>query len=95
MKPTSEHVDALGELVNIGAGRAAGVLNEMLNSCVSLHVPDVKILPAASLSDEVAKLEYGELFVVRHPESRLDNRPPENGFRGSVISFEKTAGSGF
>ena len=71
MKPTSQHVDALEELVNIGAGRAAGVLNEMLNSRVSLHVPDVKILPAAILFDEAAKLEHGELFVVRMDFSGL------------------------
>lgn len=39
-----DHVDALEELVNIGVGRAAGVLNHMLASHVRVHVPEVRVV---------------------------------------------------
>jgi len=38
MNPTPEQLDALKELTNIGIGQAGGVLNEMLDSHVSLEV---------------------------------------------------------
>ena len=53
-QPTSEHLDALTELINIGAGRAASVLNTMLTSNIRLHVPSVKIL---SLQESKRELE--------------------------------------
>lgn len=39
-----DHVDALEELVNIGVGRAAGVLNHMLASHVRVQVPEVRMV---------------------------------------------------
>ena len=36
--------DALTELLNIGVGRAAGVLNEMLDAHISLQIPRVQII---------------------------------------------------
>jgi chemotaxis protein CheY-P-specific phosphatase CheC len=46
MKTSPEQLDALRELINIGIGRAAGVLNEMLSAHIQLYVPDVEILSA-------------------------------------------------
>ncbi len=58
MNLTDNHVDALKELINIGVGRAAGVLNQMVRSHIILQVPAVKVLRAAQLAEELA--EFGE-----------------------------------
>ena len=42
--PTPEQVDVLTELINIGIGKAGGILNDMLDAHVTLQVPEVKIL---------------------------------------------------
>jgi len=36
--------DIFQELVNIGVGRAASVLNKMVNSHIELHAPDIQLL---------------------------------------------------
>ena len=41
--------DALTELINIGVGKAAGVLNEMIETSVALSVPSVSVLDTAQL----------------------------------------------
>ena len=46
---TEEQRDGLIEIINIGVGRAAGYMNEMIASNVELSVPEVKLLS----SDEV------------------------------------------
>lgn len=38
---TEKRLDALKELVNIGVGKAAGILNEMLDSHIDLDVPSI------------------------------------------------------
>ncbi|MGA9378055.1 MAG: chemotaxis protein CheC [Phormidium sp.] len=57
MNLTLSHIDALQELVNIGVGRAAGVLNDMLDSPIRLHIPEVRLL-----SPEELKLELKSQF---------------------------------
>ncbi len=52
MMVTPEQMDALKELINIGLGRAAGVLNEMVRFQVSLQVPFVKVLCTSDLKKE-------------------------------------------
>lgn len=44
MSITSLQLDAFRELVNIGVGRAASSLNEMLNSPILLEVPEVNMI---------------------------------------------------
>ena len=39
--PTIEQFDALKEIVNIGVGRAASALNEMLDAHIELKVPTI------------------------------------------------------
>lgn len=46
MTPTSEQLDALREMINIGVGRAGGILNDLLHARVSLKVPLLKIINA-------------------------------------------------
>jgi chemotaxis protein CheC len=43
MKLNAAQIDAIQELVNIGVGRAASVLNEMLDAYIRLQVPYLKI----------------------------------------------------
>ncbi len=42
--------DALCELVNIGVGRAASILNQMLEHPIHLQVPDVEVLPVGDIT---------------------------------------------
>jgi chemotaxis protein CheC len=59
------HIDALKELINIGIGRAAGVLNEMTRFHVILQVPFVKLFAASALKEEVEELGAQRLAAVR------------------------------
>lgn len=60
MNMAEEHIDALRELVNIGVGRAAGMLNQMLSTHVSLQVPQMVVFPFAELQDETAQIFNGD-----------------------------------
>jgi len=44
MRCTDEHIDALREIVNVGVGSAASILNSMLNAHVRLEVPVLRIV---------------------------------------------------
>lgn len=46
---TSKQLDALQEIVNIGIGRAAAMLNEMVDARIVLEVPTIKLLSADQL----------------------------------------------
>ena len=65
MNPTPEQIDILKELINIGVGRAAGMLNDMLQSRVLLQVPYVKIFTPATLQAEIEELGNEKLSTVR------------------------------
>ena len=65
MNPTPEQIDVLKELINIGVGRAAGMLNDMLQSRVLLQVPYVKIFTPATLQAEIEELGSEKLSTVR------------------------------
>jgi chemotaxis protein CheC len=65
MNPTPEQIDVLKELINIGVGRAAGMLNDMLQSRVLLQVPYVKIFTPATLQAEIEALGNEKLSTVR------------------------------
>jgi chemotaxis protein CheC len=66
-----KQIDAIKELINIGVGRAAGILSEMINRQIALHVPSVKMLSRNNLSQEIAQIGSGCLSAVKL------------GFRGS------------
>jgi len=65
MNPTPEQLDALKELTNIGIGQAGGVLNEMLDSHVSLEVPSVNVLSPEKLEEQIQKKCREKTFSVR------------------------------
>jgi chemotaxis protein CheC len=63
---TEEQIDALRELINIGIGRAAGILNEMLDSRILLQVPSVKVFNLSQLQQELSeKFADAQLAAVR------------------------------
>ncbi len=49
MELTNEETDILKELINIGVGKAAGVLNQITGLHIILHVPALKIIPLSEL----------------------------------------------
>jgi len=53
MNVTIDQLDALQELINIGVGRAASLLNEMVDSHIRLEIPFVKVLTAAQAYQEL------------------------------------------
>jgi chemotaxis protein CheC len=66
VQPLTEfEIDALKELVNIGVGRAAGMLNEMLQKKVVLSVPHVAIIPPEELNDQLSDILSSRLASVR------------------------------
>jgi len=64
MEVTPYQVDVLKELINIGVGRAAGILNRMLRYHIVLQVPDVKILTQNELNVQTANLDDDQLAAV-------------------------------
>ena len=65
MNPTEYQLDALRELINIGVGRAAKVLSEMVNARILLQVPFIKLLTPENLRREMGHLGEGLLAAVR------------------------------
>ena len=53
MKLTADQLDALKELVNIGVGQAAGMLNEMIEYRIRLQIPVIKLLTLSELRTEL------------------------------------------
>jgi len=66
MNITEYQLDALKELINIGVGRAAGMLNQILENHVYLQVPDAKLLSLEEIqAHKVAEFDVGKLSAVR------------------------------
>ncbi len=65
MNLSTDQIDALRELINIGVGKAASVLNDMVNCHITLQVPYIKILSPESLKDEMEELGKFRVSAVR------------------------------
>lgn len=52
---SAQRLDVLTEIVNIGVGQAANVLNQVVNAHVSLSVPRVEVLPREELARRMAE----------------------------------------
>jgi chemotaxis protein CheC len=66
MNLTADQIDAIQELVNIGVGRAAGVLNQMLDAPIRLQIPYIKIGSPLELQQELeASLGAERVAAVR------------------------------
>lgn len=62
---SSESMDAIRELINIGVGRAASLLNDMTQSHIALHVPYVRILRLREFSDAADRGPCENLATVK------------------------------
>jgi chemotaxis protein CheC len=61
-----EQLDALQEFINIGVGRAAGMLNEMVEAPIQLSVPVLTVLDRETLRQQLTdRLNDRQLSVVR------------------------------
>lgn len=58
-------MDILKEMINIGVGRAAGILNEMTKFRVLLQVPFIKVLSPSDLKKETEELGSHIVAAVR------------------------------
>ena len=63
MNLTAEELHALQELINIGVGRAASLLNEMVDSHIRLKIPVVKVLTANEAYQELTKRFHDETLA--------------------------------
>jgi len=54
MNLTPSQLDVLQEIINIGVGRAANVLNEMIAAHIRLQVPAIKVLSRLDIKQELA-----------------------------------------
>lgn len=60
------HIDALQELINIGVGRAAAMLNQMVDSRIILEIPVVRVLALSELQQDLKKrFNDGSFSAVR------------------------------
>ncbi|MBL1210955.1 chemotaxis protein CheC [Geminocystis sp. GBBB08] len=65
MNLTDKQIDALQEIIIIGVGQAAGVLNEMLSSHITLQIPFIKTFSPDLVKQELGlKLGKGKLSAV-------------------------------
>jgi len=64
MNIDEDSCDAIRELINIGVGRAAGLLNEMTGTHIRLNVPEVHILKFSDLIRSNKLLESDQLSAV-------------------------------
>ncbi len=67
MHISPEHLDALQELINIGVGRAAGSLNQMLEKPIRLHVPFIGLGNQDEVFQEIQKIQETTLSSVQLP----------------------------
>lgn len=58
MKLNKEQIDVLKEMINIGVGQAANMLNSISGKHVKLEVPIVKILNFDELSEELINIGF-------------------------------------
>ncbi len=65
MKLSDKQIDALTEVISIGMGRGAGVLNTMLESHVSLQAPQVRILELDEYLEELRGMTPDRLSAVQ------------------------------
>ena len=64
---TPDQIDKLRELINMGAGRGASVLNTMLSSHIKLQVPFVKLLTYRELLNVIHVVGNARLASVNMP----------------------------
>ncbi|MBW4440156.1 MAG: chemotaxis protein CheC [Plectolyngbya sp. WJT66-NPBG17] len=59
---SAEQLDALQEFINIGVGRAASILNDMLDCPILLRIPLIEVFDTAQLQQKLEKRFNGGCF---------------------------------
>ena len=67
MNITPEQIDTLKELVNIGVGRAANMLNQLVQSRIYLQVPSIKVFHLSKAEEELKGFGKDILATVQIP----------------------------
>lgn len=67
MQLTPMQIDVLKELFNIGVGRAVGSLNQMLQTPIQLHVPNLKLVTTQELTGLLGEKSQQPLSTVQLP----------------------------
>lgn len=63
---SADRIDALQEFINIGVGRAASILNEMIECPILLKIPIVEVFDTAQLQQKLEKhFNQGSFSTVR------------------------------
>jgi len=81
MNLTTQQLDLLKELINIGAGKAAGLINQMVSSHVQLELPELLVIPPGETL-VLAGREFDEVLSA----VRLGFRGAFTGWTGLVFS---------
>ncbi len=63
--PTDEQLDTLREIVNIGIGKAASILNGMLESHIELEVPSIIMFDPENPGEELTDLSSNNIASVQ------------------------------
>ncbi len=64
MKLTEDQIDALGEIFNIGVGKGADTLNQMLGCQIKIRVPEVQFLTLKELEEQAQEFGPKEVATV-------------------------------
>ena len=100
MMPTPLQLDILQELINIGVGRAAGMLNQMVNTHIQLQVPVLRVLTAEQLTDMYANRKDSLFSAVQmHFSGGFSGMsalvfPPESASKLVAVILDKEAMTG-
>ena len=57
--------DALKEIINIGIGKAAGTLAEMIETHITLYIPEIKVVSSEKLERELSSIGNKMVSYVR------------------------------
>jgi chemotaxis protein CheC len=80
---TEDQMDAFAELINIGMGRAAGMLNDMTRAHITLQIPMIRVIRKTDLSGEIYEDPDETLAFVE-----MDFRGPFSGVTGLIFPAE-------
>ena len=86
MMLTHDQIDALKEVINIGVGRAASMLNEMVQNRVYLQVPSVHVFSLLEAKKELDRLNRSQLATVK-----IQFQGPFSGTASLVLSIESAS----
>jgi len=64
MKLTEDQIDALGEIFNIGVGRGADTLNQMLDCQIRIRVPEVEVITLKELTEQAEEIGRKKVSTV-------------------------------